>query len=100
MGRCAGSLGTVQVAMSTVPSGRSISWLPTIDTSTAPVLASVGTLPVPCGGGLPNIIPVPTLPPGGYMGEGLLPIPGKICRKILGLEFVEVRELMPVMSQG
>ena len=32
---------------------------------------------------------------GSYMGEGLLPIPERLTKKILQLEFVEMRERMP-----
>ncbi len=36
---------------------------------------------------------VPALPAGGYMGEGMLPIPA--WKKILELAFVEMGDLMP-----
>ena len=32
---------------------------------------------------------------GMVVGEGLLPLPSKLTRKILNLEFVEMRDLMP-----
>ena len=35
------------------------------------------------------------MPAGGYMGEGLLPIPERLAKKIVALEFVEMRDLMP-----
>ena len=81
--------------MGTVPSGRAFTWLPTIPTSIAPVAENVLVQPVPgrCG---PSSIPVATLPAGGFMGEGLMPVPEKIRRKIVNLEFfVEIRDLMP-----
>ena len=34
---------------------------------------------------------IPTLPAGGYMGEGLLPIPEKIVKKIFKLSLVDMR---------
>ena len=80
--------------MGAVPSGRAFSWLPTIPTSIAPVAENVLVQPVPGRCGLPSI-PVATLPAGGVMGEGLMPVPEKIRRKIVNLEFVEMRDLMP-----
>ena len=35
------------------------------------------------------------LPAGAYLGEGLLPVPEKLAQKILHLDFVEMRELVP-----
>ena len=35
------------------------------------------------------------IPAGGYMGEGLLPVPDKLVKKIIKLEFVEMQELLP-----
>ena len=35
------------------------------------------------------------MPVGGYMGEGLLPIPERLAKKTVALEFVEMRDLMP-----
>ena len=46
-------------------------------------------------GGLPGMSSIPVVPAGSYMGEGLLPIPERLTKKILQLEFVEMRELMP-----
>jgi len=34
------------------------------------------------------------------MAEGLLPVPDKLAQKIIRLEFVEMRELMPEMWMG
>ena len=46
-------------------------------------------------GGLPGMSSIPVVPAGSYMGEGLLPIPERLTKKIIQLEFVEMRELMP-----
>ena len=35
------------------------------------------------------------IPAGLYLGEGLLPVPDKLVRMILKLEFIEMRDLMP-----
>ena len=37
------------------------------------------------------------VPAGAFMAEGLLPVPEKLAQKIIRLEFVEMRELMPEM---
>ena len=66
----------------TVPSGRVFSWLPIIPTSIAPVAENVLVQPVPGMCGLPSIL-ITMLPAGGFMGEGLMPVPEKICRKIV-----------------
>ena len=65
-----------------MPSGRAFSWLPIIPTSIAPVAENVLVQPVPGTCGLPSIL-ITTLPAGGFIGEGLLPVPEKICRKIV-----------------
>ena len=46
-------------------------------------------------GGFPEVLSIPVVPAGSYMGEGLLPIPERLTKRILQLEFVEMRELMP-----
>lgn len=35
------------------------------------------------------------VPVGCYLGEGLLPVPGKLKKNITKLEFVEMHELLP-----
>ena len=75
------------VAMGVLPPPSAISWLssaPSPEVLAEGAEASTGTS-------------IPTLPAGGYMGEGLLPIPEKVVKKILELSFVEMRELMPEM---
>jgi hypothetical protein len=45
---------------------------------------------------LPAVSTVTTgFPVGTYLGEGLLPVPDKLVQKIVRLEYVEMRELMP-----
>ena len=38
---------------------------------------------------------VPSACASSYFGEGLLPVPEKLAQKIIHLEFVEMRNLMP-----
>ena len=103
--------------MGVVPPAGAISWLATcsraasqdnargtsleqsqvIVPSTGPVWSAMSTpsvVPV-SSGGLPGMSSIPVVPAGSYMGEGLLPIPERLTKKILQLEFVEMRELMP-----
>ena len=35
------------------------------------------------------------VPAGSYFGEGLLPVPDKLVKKILKFEFIEMYELLP-----
>ena len=77
-------LFTGAVTMGVLPPASSISWL----SSTLDPEASGDTE-------LPTGTSIPALPAGGYMGEGLLPIPEKTVKKILELAFVEMRDLMP-----
>ena len=48
-------------------------------------------------GSQPTVSPVGTAATciGSYVGEGLLPVPEKLAQKIIYLEFVEMRDLMP-----
>ena len=92
---CADCIGAGSVSMGVVPPGRAISWLSTMDTGSAsrPAVPTVGG---GCGLELAAMVAVaPSLPAGGYMGEGLLPIPDKLVKKITNLEFVELREMLP-----
>ena len=72
------------VAMDVPPPLSAISWLPSAPSPE--VLAE--------GGEASMGTSIPTLPAGGYMREGLLPIPEKVVKKIPELSFVEMRELM------
>jgi len=55
--------------------------------SVPPVVASVETVP--------GVSQLSVVPAGSFMAEGLLPVPEKLAQKIIRLEFVEMRELMP-----
>ena len=55
--------------------------------SVSPVVASVETVP--------GVSQLSVVPAGSFMAEGLLPVPEKLAQKIICLEFVEMRELMP-----
>ena len=55
--------------------------------SGAPPMSGFGVSPVVAAG----------VPAGAFMAEGLLPVPEKLAQKIIRLEFVEMRELMPEM---
>ena len=55
--------------------------------SGAPPMSGLGVSPVVAAG----------VPAGAFMAEGLLPVPEKLAQKIIRLEFVEMRELMPEM---
>ena len=35
------------------------------------------------------------VPTGTYVGEGVLPVPERVTKKILNLEFVKMRKIMP-----
>lgn len=74
--------------MGVMPPAGTVSWL-----EAAPDVGAVSTSLVadPSAG----TVVVPTLPAGGYMGEGLLPIPERLVKKITELTFVEMRDLMP-----
>ena len=81
--------------MGVVPPSGSISWLNTLGEGSS---GRVMIPPVGAGvsGGMDvSSIVTPSLPAGGYMGEGLLPIPEKLVKKILNLDFVELREMLP-----
>ena len=104
--------------MGVVPPAGAISWLATCSRAASQDNAAVASLEqaqvmVPStglvwstmstpsvapvsSGGFPGVPSIPVVPAGSYMGEGLLPIPERLTKKILlQLEFVEMRELMP-----
>ena len=58
-------------------------------TMSTPLVAPVSS------GGFPGLLSIPVIPAGSYMGEGLLPIPERLTKKIFQLEFFEMQELMP-----
>ena len=81
--------------MGVVPPAGSIAWLNTVAGGTTNQIAE----PMAVGGSGVRVdslsIVEPSLPAGGYMGEGLLPIPDKLVKRILNLEFIELREMLP-----
>ena len=85
--------------MGTIPSSGAVAWLPTLPASTGHMAMTAGvaqSLPAVASFGLGvGEVSVPTVPAGWFMGEGLLPVPEKITKKTLNLDFVEMRDLMP-----
>ncbi len=78
------------VVMGVPPPPGSVAWL-----GRTLVGAEAGVVAVGGPGAADHGPIVPALPAGGYMGEGMLPIPEKVVRKILELAFVEMGDLMP-----
>ena len=93
--------------MGVVPSAGAISWLPTFNaTSATGAVGGIGmtaltavTAPVMSTAPPPALLTSASMgievPTGTYVGEGVLPVPERLAKKILNLEFVEMRELMP-----
>ena len=93
--------------MGVVPSASAISWLPTFEaTSATGAVGGIGgmaltavTAPVVSTTPPPALLTSASLgmevPTGTYVGEGVLPVPERLAKKILNLGFVEMRELMP-----
>ena len=82
--------------MGSLPTGGAVSWIPVFPSSMSqpvPVMSLsvvTGTQPV-----IPSVGCVATPYVGSHFGEGLLPVPEKLTQKIIQLEFVEMRDLMP-----
>ena len=91
-----------------------LAWLPSFQATNAGVTGSaVGAVAGVLGGSGAGVGPVTVAPAdtecsvtvapadtecsavGMVVGEGLLPLPSKLTKKILNLEFVEMRDLMP-----
>ena len=97
------------VSLGALPPSSAISWVPTFTDSTlsTSVNTSLGILPVTSAAVIPSAAsvsasastPVSATPScagaGLYLGEGLLLVPDKLAQKIIRLEFVEMRDLMP-----
>ena len=80
-----------------IPPSSAFSWLPVISMNNPTPLPTTQLVSAPLGSTIPNLTQ-PSLcgvPAGSYLGEGLLPVPDKLVQKILKLEFVEMRDLMP-----
>ena len=63
-------------------------------TTTSPSTASGA--PLMSGLGV-SLVVTAGVPGGAFIAEGLLPVPEKLAKKIIRLEFVEMRELTPEM---
>ena len=94
--------------MGVVPSASAISWLPTFNaTSASGAVGGIGmtaltavTAPVMSTTPPPALLTSASLgmevPTGTYVGElGVLPVLERLAKKILNLEFVEMRKLTP-----
>jgi hypothetical protein len=101
------SAGTTWVTMGSMPPAGFLPYLPSFATAASAASVNLPTLPATLGTSAASV-PLPTqpvtsegtsgaalVPAGGYMGEGLLPVPDKLVKKILKLEFVEMQELLP-----
>lgn len=98
-------------SLGALPSSSAISWVPVftsdnpaISTAVSSVATTLVTPAVPplvspassvVSGIVPSSPAAVGFPAGAYLGEGLLPVPEKLAQKILRLEFIEMRELMP-----
>ena len=99
----------VGISMGVIPPAGAVSWLSTFDNqavlsasmaggaavvSPTPAVVPTTSL-IKSGIPRPDGLPQAVVPAGSYMGEGLIPIPERLSKKILNLEFVEMRDLMP-----
>ena len=92
---CAGIVGS----LGSMPPGGTIAWLPTVSATAGveiPTASVGGVIPtVPSMGGTEAMCAaVPRVPSSG-IGNGLIPVPEKIAKRILKLDFVDMKELMP-----
>ena len=92
-----------------LPSSAAVSWIPTLTAGVGITSAAIGTslISTPSPVMAPMITPatahIPLTPSTAVMalgaeltaGEGLLPVPLKLQQKIIKLDFVEMRELLP-----
>ena len=82
--------------LGSLPTGGAVSWIPVFPPSVSqpvPVMSPAvvsGMQPA-----IPSVGCVATPFVGSHCGEGLLPVPEKLTQKIIRLEFVEMRDLMP-----
>ena len=89
------------ISLGVMPPAGDISWMATIASSVPGVTPqtgltrSAGSTPMVAPAVAPVAPSIVVMPAGGYMGEGLLPIPERLEKKIVALEFVEMRDLMP-----
>ena len=93
--------GDVATGLGVLPPSSSISWLPVFVSSVVlPAMPSLATSSA--GSVVPTVVSLLAastvatgFPVGTYLGEGLLPVLDKLVQKIVRLEYVEMRELMP-----
>lgn len=84
------------IAVSWVPTFSASSSLPTTVVSTPATVASLTPAVTTLMPATPSLVSAAVgVPAGTYLGEGLLPVPDKLVQKIVRLEFIEMRDLMP-----
>ena len=92
---CAGILG----GLGSMPPGGADAWLPTVLATAGveiPTASVGGVIPtVPSLGGTKAMFPAVPLVPSSGIGDGLIPVPEKISKRILKLDCVDIKELMP-----
>ena len=85
--------------LGSIPPSSAISWVPVFSASNSLSLPSLATSvsATPSGPAVLKLTQPSScgVPAGSYLGEGLLPVPDKLVQKIVKLEFVEMRDLMP-----
>ena len=92
---------TPVVAMGVLPSSSQLPSLPIFSASTSLATPNVtGIMSVPSlsfssSTGAGTAVGSTMVPAGSYFGEGLLPVPDKLVKKILKFEFIEMYELLP-----
>ena len=93
--------GGAATGLGVLPPSTSIAWVPAFGSSAVTpavpsLAANAASSVVPSVASLPAVSTVTAgFPVGSYLGEGLLPVPDKLAQKIVRLEYVEMRELMP-----
>lgn len=82
--------------MGVLPSSSQLPSLPIFSASTAPKVTGIMSLPSSSSIiGAGTTAGTTMVPAGSYFGEGLLPVPDKLVKKILKFEFIEMYELLP-----
>ena len=94
--------GGVVAGLGVLPPSSAISWVPAFMSGVVPPVMPSLSATSSAGSVVPAAISLPALstnttgfPVGTYLGEGLLPVPDKLVQKIVRLEYIEMRELMP-----
>lgn len=89
-------------ALGVLPSSSAIAWIPSMSAGASGATSAAAGSSL-SSSSLPAVVQVPMtsssatapLGIGAAMGEGLLPVPAKLQQKIVRLEFIEMRELLP-----